>query len=274
MSAFKGYFSLVQYSPDIARQEAANVGVVLFCPELGFIQAKLSKNNHRIRRFFGEDADGYRHLNAMKSSLAERLKVEASSFVSLEDFQTFIATRANKVLLTAAKPVKVFDPAADLAALYSELVEEPSKPLSIQTQKSLRARLDEILLAQDVRPFVQTDIKIHISTLQEDLEMPFGYQNGRFNLIRPIAFTQQTMANVRTAACKTALEGLSLYRHRDSRLGDLKLVVVADFEHSNPDSESLVKGILAEGSVDVFTPDTLDDLKQEILTNGKPVPHS
>lgn len=53
----------------------------------------------------------------MKSSLAERLKVEASSFVSLEDFQTFIATRANKVLLTAAKPVKVFDPAADLAAL-------------------------------------------------------------------------------------------------------------------------------------------------------------
>ena len=40
MNATKGYFSLVQYCPDLARQEAANVGVVLFCPDLQFIRAR------------------------------------------------------------------------------------------------------------------------------------------------------------------------------------------------------------------------------------------
>ena len=61
MNATKGYYSLVQYCPDVARQEAANVGVVLFCPELAFLEARLASSNHRIRRFFGEEADQYRH---------------------------------------------------------------------------------------------------------------------------------------------------------------------------------------------------------------------
>jgi len=48
----KGYFSLVQYCPDVARQEAVNVGVVLLCPEQKFIGVKITPGNQRIRRFF------------------------------------------------------------------------------------------------------------------------------------------------------------------------------------------------------------------------------
>jgi len=130
MNATKGYFCLVQYCPDIARREAANVGVVLFCPELRFIRAKMMKINRRIRKFFGEEADNYQHLNAMKDALAKRLEVEKAEFNVLEDLQHFVETRANKVILTRPNPVKVFDPEQDLAALFKELVDEPVKQLT------------------------------------------------------------------------------------------------------------------------------------------------
>jgi hypothetical protein len=272
MNATKGYFSLVQYCPDIARQEAANVGVVLFCQEHRFIKAKIIKNNHRIRRFFGEEADNYQHLNAMKEALANRLRVEESNFVTLEDLLSFVATRANKVILTDPKPVKVLNPSEDLEALYKELVLEPSRPLSIQSALPLRKRLDQVLMGADVRRFMRTKIKVHVAALNEELEMPYGYQNGRFNLIQPMEFTQQSEARIKSAACKTAMEGLSLFRHGDPKLGSLQLVVVAQFVDTQPDTASLVKNIFSEGSVEMFTPDNLDDLRQEIIKNGKPAP--
>lgn len=272
MNATKGYFSLVQYCPDIARQEAANVGVVLFSPTHRFIRAKVIQGNHRIRRFFGDEADNYQHLNLMKDSLVRRLEVEAAEFVSLEDFQTFVSTRANKVILTQPKAVKVFDPEQDIEALYRELVLEPSKPLSVQAEIPLRKRLDDALLAPDVRRFVHTDIQVNVPMLKERLEVPYGFQNGRFNLIQPISFTQHAEGRVKNAACKTAMEGLSLYRHADSRLGDMQLVVVAEFTEPKPETIALVRDIFREGSVQMFTPETLGELKQEIILHGKAAP--
>lgn len=272
MTTRRGYYSLVQYCPDFARQEAANVGVVLFCPDAGFLRAKLAKNNHRIRRFFGEEADNYQHLNAMKEALAARLQVEREEFQSLEDMQTFVATRANKIILTPPKPVKVFDPEADLVALYQELVQEPRRPLSIQSSLPLRYRLDEVLQAQSVRAFMRTGIKVCVPTLKEELEIPYGYQNGRFNLIKPIEFNQQSPARIKSAACRTAMEGLSLYRHADPLLGALQLVAVCDFTESNRASESMVHDIFREGAVEVYRADALDELIREIIAHGKPVP--
>ena len=52
MTAHKGYYSVVQYCRDRSRLEAANTGVLLFCPELGYLQARTSRDNARIRRFF------------------------------------------------------------------------------------------------------------------------------------------------------------------------------------------------------------------------------
>lgn len=272
MNATRGYFSLVQYCPDIARQEVTNVGVLLFCPEHKFLKAKLLKNNNRIKRFFGDEADNYQHLNAMKDALARRLEVEQSDLTTLEELQTFVSTRANKVILTNPKPIKVFKPSDDLEALFTELVIDPSKPLSIQASIPLRNRLDEVLMGQDVRPFIRTKITVRVPALNEELEMPYGFQNGRFNLIQPMLFTQQSEGRVKTAACKTAMEGLSLYRHSDAKLGEMQLIVVAEFTDTKPDIADLVRGIFREGSVQMFTPETLNELRQEIITHAKPAP--
>ena len=269
MNATKGYFSLVQYCPDVARREAANVGVVLFCPDLRFIQAKMVKANHRIRRFFGEEADNFQHLNAMKESLAKRLEVEKAEFNALEDLQHFVETRANKIILTQPNPVKVFDPEQDLAALFHELVDEPLKQLTVRAALPLRKRLDAVLTDQAIKPFIRTNLKVQVPTLNEILEVPYGFQNGRFSLIRPVEFTQQSESRIKNAACVHAVEGLSLFRHPDPQLGNMQLVVVADFANVAAEAANSVKSILAEGEVRMFTSDGLDDLKTEILTQGK-----
>jgi hypothetical protein len=38
MQPIKGYCLLILYCPDLSRLEAANVGVILFCPEAHFIR--------------------------------------------------------------------------------------------------------------------------------------------------------------------------------------------------------------------------------------------
>jgi hypothetical protein len=271
MNATKGYYCLVQYCPDIARLEAANVGVMLFSPEHKFIRARMAKSIQRIRRFFGEDVDGYLHLNAMKDALVKRLEVERSDFSTVEDLRQFVGTRANKIILTEPKPVKVFDPEQDLEALFKELVLEPAKPLTLQTKIPLRERLDNVLMEQSVKRFIRTKLEIDVPNLNEVRKFPYGFQNGRMNLIRAVDFNQQVNTSVRTAACRYGIEGLSLFNHRHPNLGELQMIAVADFTNALPETRDIVKNVFIESKVRLITPDQLDDLKQEIILHAKPI---
>lgn len=103
MNATRGYYSLVQYCPDLARQEAANPGVHLCCPERGFIRAKLTDSLAHIRRCFGHAAGSDGHIAGMLRGLVNRIEIEQADFKSLEDLLQFVATRANKVILTSPK---------------------------------------------------------------------------------------------------------------------------------------------------------------------------
>jgi hypothetical protein len=272
MSASKGYFSLVQYCPDIARQEAANVGVLLFVPELGFIRAKMSDKVGRIRRFFGEEVDGYQHLLLMQKSIAQRVEIERLNFKTLHHLEQFVATRANRIVLTPPKPVKVFDPEKDLNALFDELVADPAKALTERASIPLRERLDAVLLQGETRKFIRTGLKIEVPRLMESVRVPYAYQNERMNLIRPVEFNQQTQNSVKTAASRYAVDGLALYEHPDPAYGHLQLVVVADFASAPPDSETIVRNMFQDTKVRLFTPDRIEQLKDEIVAHGKLAP--
>jgi hypothetical protein len=125
MSTSKGYFSIVQYCPDAARQEAANIGVVLFCADHEFFQARTCKSIGRIHRFFGEGVDGPGHLNGMIEAFCHRVENERPFCKTLEDLTRFVNTLANKVVLSQPKQISVTYPVVDLKALYKELVAQP-----------------------------------------------------------------------------------------------------------------------------------------------------
>ena len=89
MKPIKGYYSLIQFCPDQSRLEAANVGVVLFCPELDFLEVRISGDNARIQKFFGKQAFDWSRVNSYKHGIKERLEIEGKDFRNVEDLNAF-----------------------------------------------------------------------------------------------------------------------------------------------------------------------------------------
>ena len=61
-----GYYSLVQFCPDVARLEAVNVGVLVFCPQSGFLEIKLTEDDDRVAKMFGKHSFHPPSLDAAK----------------------------------------------------------------------------------------------------------------------------------------------------------------------------------------------------------------
>lgn len=99
--------------------------------------------------------------------------------------------------------------------------------------------------------------------------MPFGYQNGRFNLITPARFQAKDPDQSLRTACKLAVEGRSLYEHPNKKLGELQLVVVGQFKAKDDKSKSLVRRVLGESKVKLYSYQEVPKLIDEIRRTGK-----
>ncbi len=263
MNPSKGYYSLIQYCPDLSRLEAANVGVVLFCPERHFIRARIARSNQRIRKFFGSEDRDWDQLNALKTAVEERLEAEAKRFRTLEDLQNFIGTRGNEIQLTPPRPVKVFDPVQDLELLFERLVEGQTQT---KTAEPIVRRLDETFSQKDILPFIRRNVPVTVRAFHQQRTVPYGYQNGRFNLIQPATFQSQPI----NRACRYAVEGRSLFDHPDEALGELQLVIIGEFApDQGGDARDVVESILGENKVRLFTITELPRLLDEIRSTGK-----
>ena len=117
-----GYYSLLQYCPDLARVEAANIGVILFSPEDGYLRARTAPANDRVRKFFGSTAGDLDQISAMKRMFERRLEVESGNIRDLAAFRRFASLLANELLVTPPRAVRVEEPDADLMQLFEELV--------------------------------------------------------------------------------------------------------------------------------------------------------
>jgi Protein of unknown function (DUF3037) len=223
MSGYQGHYSLIQYCPDLSRAEAANVGVLLFCPQLGFIDARTSGGNDRVRRFFrGREIDVAR-LNIMKRSIERRLRAESTRFKSVEDLVAFIDTRANEMVVTPPRPMKVVEPRADLDKLFEELV---GGRVRSEKATALIPELDAafIRLQQEGRGWTKEHVTVPV--LGTTIKAPYAYRNGVINLVKPQKFgTVEDEA--RRAAGHLAIEGDLLRKHPNEAGGEYRLVVVS-----------------------------------------------
>lgn len=269
MESSKGYYSLIQYCPDLARLEAANVGVILFCPELGFIRAKIAQGNDRIRRFFGSEDNDWTQINAIKNAIINRLEVTGKDFKTIDDLTTFISTRANEVQLTTPRPMKVSEPAKDLDDLFEELVggrsRQPLKYSAPPVEKALERTFHE----KGLEDLIRRDVTVMVPAFHKSLTVPFGFQNGRFNLIQPVSFQLSKESKVVDVACRHAVEGRSLHEHPDEKLGQLRLIVVGSFAPESSEYKDVVSDILKENEVALHSIEEVERLVNEIQTTGK-----
>ena len=268
-SPTKGYYSLLQFVPDMERAESVNVGVVLFCPARGFLQAKTTSDTKRVRRLFGRraDVDSIR-LNAMKEGFVERVALESQRIATPEDFRLFVDTRANQLLLTQPRPVKVFAPEQELQNLYQILVATPESATH-KTTETVRQTLERAFAPEEVKRRVRFDIEIEIPAFRHKVTVPYGYQNGHFNLIQPVQFDAKKSEAILKQACPYAIEGHSLATQPPLELGETQLIVVGQFAHPDPQIESDVRALLEQYHVRFFNQDKTDELV-ELFGNWTP----
>jgi len=266
MNPRKGYFSIVQYCPDLARRESVNIGIVLFVPEAEFLESRMVEDNERVRHFFGIHGDDLKRLRLFKKSFASRIHSEGSRITSLDALEKFIHTRGNQIQLTSPAFVKVRDCRESLSQLFDKLVGSGSRgPKREAFNATLVARFEHAGIADRIR----RDIPVEVPILNREMKIPFGFQNGSFHLLQPVRFeTGKEESNFRTA-CKHSTEGKIFQSHVDPNLGPLRYNVIGRFPSKDDRSIPIVRQVLAESDVRLHLEDELCTLVDEIRATGK-----
>jgi Protein of unknown function (DUF3037) len=107
MKTSTGYYSIIQYCPDPARREVANVSVVLLCPERKFLKTRMAEDLYRIKEVFPKLETDDKRLKSTVQNIARRLNADRDHFRTVEDLDKFAETRANALRLTPPAPVRV-----------------------------------------------------------------------------------------------------------------------------------------------------------------------
>ncbi len=186
----KGYYCIIQYCPDLSRMEAANIGVILFCPEVRFIRAKTAAGNDRLRRFFGPEPRDWERIALIKSSVEKRLESDAGAFRTLADLEHFRQTRANDIQLTPPRSLLVEKPESELDRLFELLVGGRAKTTTRESAAPIKRKLSVEFKRAKVEHFLRENLSIEVPVFHRRIEVPYGYQNGRFNLLLPVKFEQ------------------------------------------------------------------------------------
>jgi len=258
-----GYYSVIQYCPDLSRLEAANIGVVLFCPAAGILDAKTSHGNDRIAKFFGRGSFDQQRMNVAKRALEESLRRNIADIRSLEDFQHFVDSRANDLLLTQPRPMKVFNPQTDLSKLYDDLVggrarREAHRPIHPQLETFFNT------LAESRRAVLNYPVRIPV--LGRTLTVPYAYQNGKLNLVKPHVFSSDENPAT-NAAARLAVEGDLLRKHGLPDVGEVQLIVLPAFQ-ANPANTPRVRenvlGLLREYNIRTIKGDEIPQFMDEV----------
>jgi hypothetical protein len=249
MNPVKGHYAVVQYCPDPSRLEAANIGVVLFCPSIGFLKARPARDEPLV--------------TAAKEALVSRLDVDAASFRTVDDLADFANRRANDVRLTPLRSVQVADPQAELEALFERLAGERQAP---RRTGSPKAMFGDSLKKAGLAHAVRHAIAVKVEALNREVKAPFGYKNGRFHLIEPVSF--KSADSVFQTACTRAIEGGAVYACPDPQLGLLQMTVVGQFSADSRGQQGVVRKVLADHNVDFYPMDGLGPLLDDIRANA------
>ena len=125
----------------------------------------------------------------------------------------FVNSRANLLLPTEPRPIKVSDPQAELAKLFESLVggrkRRAGRPEAATRERELNDRFDVLLAERGLLQRVERNVQIDSPLLDRTFVFPFAYRNGHLNVIQSVAFEGSKNNNI-DRACQLAVEGQDL----------------------------------------------------------------
>jgi hypothetical protein len=118
-------YAIIRVVPRVEREEFINVGVILYCKKLNFLQAIITINEQRIACFCNEDAihEIKKNLNAFEQIC--KGTPESGPIGMLDEasrFRWLTATRSTVVQASKVHPGLSADPQQTLIRLHAQLV--------------------------------------------------------------------------------------------------------------------------------------------------------
>lgn len=238
----RGHYSLIQFCPDAARLEVANIGVALFCAEQEFFGVKLSSEHRRITQMFGRGDRDLVRLRTSKDALEDRLLDSKRSISNIEDLDKLASLQVNQIRMTSFMPCRVsLVPIEDLSRLFDELVgTRPSPP---SKDKKLFPTLESLFTRLESEGRAELNYSTKLPVFGQEFKVPFAYCNGVLNLVKPKSFSQKAPQH----ALDLAIRGDLINKHGVEDDTSSRLVVVSKFRPDcDPDFISHVDEVFKE----------------------------
>lgn len=201
MTSHRGLYSIIQYCPDHARMEAANIGVLLWAPALQYLDVRVAESNDRVRRFFRPDDFNFEAMSTAKELLAGRIRAAKAEIRSEDDLFRFVRSRGGEFVLTDPRVVAVPEPEPTLGLLFQKLVggrRHGTGSRAVSRQYRKLSKMFETYLSRGnvYSRQILTDPAVPVS-----LRVDYSIQNGRMHHVKffPLTSDPHTL-------CRRALE--------------------------------------------------------------------
>lgn len=229
MATTRGFFSIIQFCPDLDRCEGSNVGVVLAVPQIGYLGVRTSTDNEGPKRRFGKDAFDDGRLALAKRALECRILSDGKDWSRPEDLVLFSKSEGNQLVLLPPRVILVEKAEAELEELFLRLAHVEARHRQRTHKPNLRDVFEPGLIGVPLR----RDIIVTVPEFG-DMNFPYGYKNGRLNLIQPEAFPVEPREATRHAS-ELAVKGHILFKHPNKQGEQQSLVVVGGFSETASD---------------------------------------
>jgi len=257
-----GYYALLQYSPQPERQEFLNFGILLVVPALGFSEVAIAKGSARMERVF--EGIPKARFEDEKRGFGNRVKMEFARRRSLEALDELSRKLANDFRISELRAVAVDDPRQQLQHLFHVLVgdEEPKKKAA-----RISTRMRDAFIAKRIVQYLENPPAINIPEAGIQINAPFGYQNGAYNLIDGVRISGNPSEDMKETG-RRAIEGGLLWKHFENSPSRKRLIVVGDFSRHENKFYDAVGDLLEENHVRLYRLDSLDPLLDDIRENA------
>lgn len=261
----RGFYSVVQYCPDRFRAEAVNVGLVLLCVDPHVVRVRMTGNLDRVRKLFAISKPDLKNLKVSTDGLASRIENSANELRTSDDLAAFAASRANDLRLTEPRLAKLDKVEDDLERLFSQLVERHStaRLAEVSPAEVLPPKLGEVFYRlQQARKIWQPGT-ILVPVYKRRLEIPYAYQNGVVNLVKPHVFPANKWAE--SQAATLAINGDLIQRHPVD--GEKQKLIVVSTQETPEQAREInehVEPLFKEYSVRLIRPGDADAFAIEV----------
>lgn len=259
----KGFFSIIQYCPDLDRAEGANLGVVLCVPEFAYCDVLLCEHNEHVKKLFGAPSYDDQRLNVAKKGFAHHLKAEVTPSPTLDALLSFSRKSGNHLLLTPPRTVVVRErPESLLRQLFGRLASaKPPRRRERTPAPSLEQTLIPRLMTMRV-PF-ERNVAVHIPNF-DPLNFPLAYRNGVQNLVTAEGFPASPEA-AQDKAYQMAVRGQVIHNNPAPDGTERRMIVVARFKSdSSPEIRDRVVYLLHQCHARLIEAERIEDFAEEI----------